>query len=430
MRCIQPYISQFGKFGQQIQRSHYIYGNSLSQKIASKYGGFQLGKFSSLVLSWLRQRNSETIVCNLIQILNNQLVNLFPVANLLKIDFNLFGHSLTGSTAIANNYLGDNLVTKIQLFINTKSIQTLVNNFLQQSRNVSPRKINIQPVNRSESSNFLILPQHKSVSSPKIPRRSLTNFIVPKQNSESIQFDSIVSSNFGDRPINTAISDSIKEVIDDNNRDQNETSDFSLVVTKTKTSKLIEAVTIKWNVSEFKSKFGLSRKSDFNPTLKPLATEEKIAFSFSHNLPLESASKQTKRFKQLSSNTENFKQQVDRTVVKTNSETYYKDTLFSSKLKRELVNTNFKNSGYKSISQSPSFLVSPSLVYSHNRQKQDNFPVTTTPQIGQEKRPKSWKQSKSTNFDPSSIDVNNLADRVFQVIERKLKIERQRRGIL
>ncbi|MCG8364049.1 MAG: hypothetical protein MJA27_12050 [Pseudanabaenales cyanobacterium] len=51
-------------------------------------------------------------------------------------------------------------------------------------------------------------------------------------------------------------------------------------------------------------------------------------------------------------------------------------------------------------------------------------------QASQVDRKKGWEKQRQTNFDLPNIEVNRLADQVYQMIERKIKIERHRRGLL
>ena len=183
-----------------------------------------------------------------------------------------------------------------------------------------------------------------------------------------------------------------------NNSDRHWTPDISTKLTKTQTSLLINAVNTNWHISTFERKFDLWTKQE-NLQLQPVLKTQTTPLDADNELRLSSVPHRqirTRRFNQLANKL--ILKRVDRTAA--NVQTQQKHYPFSQATKMELAQ-------------------SPSLVK----------PTSTTGQ-NQKEIKRGWQPAKPTNINPPDIDVNGIAERVFQVIERKLKIERQRRGIL
>lgn len=445
MKCTQPYIAQAEKFGRQILSSHSwgLSNPSLSQQIASKYSSFKWGRFPLATLTWLKQATHENTVSNTIQIFRDRVINVVPATNQLNVNLNFFGYGNAPMQKLGKNVLtlsrDNSIFTAIpsapvmrvieqwrsQLFMgtqlgsNTKLIQYLAKIHSYQFGSVVGQKNKNQEINNSIGLNSFNIEQNYVFNSTlwlsrKFLSLSSTGLTLaastvqqPEANSTSVKENSdlknpkfLAASSLGDSPMRLVVRSSNGEVGNFANKNSNEDwiPDVSTKLTQTQTSLLINAVTTNWNVSTFERKFNLWAKKD-NLQPQPVLKAQKTALDSDNELKLTSRQIRTRRFNQLA-NELILRRQVNRTAA--DQPTQQQHYPFSQTTTMELA-------------QSPPMTKSKPI--SNIQQSQRGIK-------------KGWQQATPTNVDFPNIDVNGLADRVFQVIERKLKIERQRRGIL
>ena len=445
MRCTQPYISQAGKFGQQIWRSHSwgISNPNLSQQIASKYGSFKLGRFPLATLTLLQQANSENAIANTIQIFKNRTINVLPAANQLnislhlscgnapiqKLEQKLFRNCLANSITIVKSFqrashkLTNTIASNAVRWLERTTLSNIT--FVPLSPNAEVNKKWRTATEVAHPRSQLVIKRRLDLNTKLIPltkahTNRLLGFVRRDDKDGKTNYPS-AKQNVELRPNFSALSvkSSLKAEPSDNhpvslvasNSDRNWTPDVYTKLTKTQTSLLIDAVTTNWNISTFERKFDLWTKQD-NSQPQPVLKTQKTALDPDNELRLVSRQRgdwtsclkssvpyrhiRTRRFNQLAN--ELILKRVDRTAASIqNRQKHYP----------------FSQATTMELAQSPPSVKS----------------ISTTRQE-QKEIERGWQAAKPTNIDTFSVDVNSIAERVFQVMERKLKTERQRRGIL
>ena len=447
MKCIQPYIAQAGKFGQQILRSHFwsLSNPNLSQQIASKYSSFKGGKFPVATLM-LQQTSHENTVSNTIQIFRTRVINVLPATNQINVNLKLFGYEnapiqrlekklfrncvVNSATIIKNSQiLSQRLANTIALNTVRWLERATFSNFtfvpLSPNAEVSKEwRTALADASRSQlvmktrlDLNPKLIPQLTKTNTNRLlnfvsrsNKNQETNYSSDKQNIELRPKFSALSgkSNLKAYPLDNQ---SVNLIASNSNRagsslahrvtnfankngDRHWTPDISAKLTKTQTSLLIDAVTTNWNISTFERKFGLWTKKD-NLQPQPVLKAQKTALDSSNELKMASRQIRTKRFNQLANE-----------LILRRTNPGVADRLTQQK------HYPFSQTTME-LAQSP-----------------PTIKPTSSIQQSQKEIKKGWQQAKPTNIDSHNIDVNGIAERVFQVIERKLKVERQRRGIL
>ena len=467
MRCTQPYISLAGKLAQQIQRlrSFGLSNPDFSQQIASRYSSFKLGMFPLVTLTLLQQARSpnyfnvlhqnllrvgESNVFNVTQILKNEVIN--PPASTIQPKFN-FNFLFFGNRVVLrrlggeSNYQLPKLRPELLTFSQSNSIP--IARTFQLPTQLSKELKDQQPwlgqnvfLLRSQA-DFLARPL--SIQSQKVGKDSIVKLVPkllaevrgkekglketkPKNNFYPLLNQGL--SNLGNSFTNTKVPSEIelnqvdaginkyhesvnlisrqndREAGDlpQENRDRVEISDFPRLK-QTSTSMLIHSVKMSRIISTLESKFNLFQRQQ-NIETTSILQSRKTSLNYyddlslsPHHIHRRRSNQQRLLINELSPTSEEFifRRQVDHTAANNQSPRNY------------------------AFSQATAMEFAQSQVIAK--------PISSR-QESEMDRKNNWEKQRKANFSPPSIDINRLTDQVYQAIERKIKIERQRRGLL
>ena len=453
MRCTQPYISQAGKLSQQIQRlrSFGLSNPDFSQQIASRYSSFKLGRFQLATLTLLQKANSESSVFNTTQILKNEVIYSLPSISQIKLNLNLlFSWNKTVAKLLKeeSNYELPKLTSKLLTFSQSNSISITRTSPLpiQPSKELTDRQswLSQNVFLLTSQANFLARPL--SIQSPKVGKDSIVKLVPkllaevrgkekdsketkPKNNfypllnqglsnlgnsitntkvASELELDRVdVGVNEYYEPVNLISRQNDREAGDlpQENRDRVEISNFPAKLKQTPTSMLIHSVKMSRIISTLESKFNLFQRQQNTETTSILQSRKTSLNYYDdlslspHHIRRRKSNQQRLLINELSPTSEEFifRRQVDNAAANNQSP---KDYAFS---------------------QATSMEFAQSQVISK--------PISSR-QESEMERENSWEKQRKANSDLSSIDINRLTDQVYQAIERKITIERQRRGLL
>ena len=189
------------------------------------------------------------------------------------------------------------------------------------------------------------------------------------------------------------------------NKDLVEISDFPAKLKQTPTSMLIHSVNMSRIISTLESKFNLFQRQQNTETTSILQSRKTSLNYYDdlslspHHIRRRKSNQQRLLINELSPTSEEFifRRQVDNAAANNQSP---KDYAFSQATAMEFAQSQV--------------IAKP--ISSRQESEMD--------------RKNSWEKQTKANSSPPSIDVNRLEDQVYQAIERKIKIERQRRGLL
>ncbi|KST62200.1 hypothetical protein [Mastigocoleus testarum] len=347
------------------------------------------------------------------------------------------GKNWRSQLIIDDNSLGSNtefvrdLVVESPYKFLRKPFHTTLQQRLQNKKDKNHESFRVQKLGRKFVSQVVfslphfftfLLPRNLPLVSSKISTLDILTFLSPKQKFKLLPNNPIqlalsnlypnqsVSSGFDSELVNLIFKQNEKEVVNlsdrnllDENINKSWFPDFQTRLKKTQTSLLIYSVNMSQTISTFERRFNFIHKQQNNEKKSTLDLRKKDLRKTVIDLhdDFQPHHIRTKRLKQIPTNKlgSTYEGLIFQNTV-ANKQSEQKDSKFSKTSAMEFAQS-----------------------------KAMTTPVSSN-QENQVVRKNAWEQHKKTDFDLSNIDVNGLADRVFQVIERKLKIERQRRGLL
>jgi hypothetical protein len=444
MRCTQPFIPTSGRLGKQFIGFHFIgiSNSDFYQDIGSKYSGLKLGKLNFPTLILLQRSSNDSSVINMTQVLKTQIISGSPLTANLSLNLNL----VFWNKAVREFVVGfsqpesqGSLLKILTVAQNTSTTKTLLREFTQpvnielrrQERSLYQPTLPFQPKTTEERRPLLFQQQRAvEISTPFNFQSIITEETRPllfqqqrvveiltslrPQSATTERAKPLILQQLRAAEIPTPFRPQPKNVTPQPGNlplgkpDSQSQPDYPTLVNRTQKFVHISSTNISRIISTAEQTSFLIQRLQNVETQSLIQHKKAVTHSFSFNeLGLAPNHIRIRELKKSELNKLSPSFETD-------------DFVFQQQ---------FKNLAGKKQSNYQSYPVSSKTVMEFVQPKA-NSPTTPTNQESMAEMKKGSTKRRQGDVNMPTIDVNRLAEQVYEVIERKIKIERQRRGIL